>query len=65
MRNRNLIDRKLSILEGSLVNLQRIVQTREPIQTYKDTIAQALETLDDLRGMVEAEPMSPGEMNKV
>jgi len=64
MRNRNLIDRKLENLEATLNNLQRIVNTQEPIEVYKINIEKALGLVDELRGMIEGEPMSPGEINR-
>ena len=64
MRNRNLIDRKLENLEATLNNLQRIVNTQEPIEIYKINIGKALGLVDELRGMIEGEPMSPGEINR-
>ena len=35
MRNRESINRKLETLEHVLINLQRIVNTNEPVSTYK------------------------------
>ena len=64
MRNRNLIDRKLENLEATLNNLQRIVNTQEPIEVYKINIEKALGLVDELRDMIEGEPMSPGEINR-
>jgi len=64
MRNRNLIDKKLENLESTLTNLQRIVNTQESIEVYKINIGKALGLVDDLRSMVEGEPMSPGEINR-
>ena len=65
MRNRNLVNKKLELLESTLINLQRIVNTQEPIEIYKININRALGLVDDLRDMVEAEPMSPNEVNRV
>lgn len=65
MRNRNLINKKLETLESTLFNLQRIVNTQEPIEVYKVNINKALNTVEDLKDMVEAEPMSANEVNKI
>ena len=35
MRNRNLLNQKLETLNATLTNLRRIVNTQEPIETYK------------------------------
>lgn len=65
MRNRNLIQKKVDVLESTLINLKRIVQTQEPISTYNSNINQGLEILEELRSMIEAEPFSPNELNKI
>jgi hypothetical protein len=64
MRNRNVMNSKLDNLETTLINLQRIVNTQEPIKIYKQNINKAIDLVEDLRGMVEMEPMSPNEINK-
>jgi len=64
MRNRNLLDRKLEVLEGTLTILQNIVNTQQPIEVYKINIGKAQAIVEDIRSMIEAEPMSPSEINK-
>tara|TARA_B110000977_G_scaffold55756_1_gene75956 strand:+ start:3715 stop:3912 length:198 start_codon:yes stop_codon:yes gene_type:complete len=64
MRNRNLLDRKLSILEGTLTVLENIVNTQQPIESYKVNIVKAQGVVEEIRDMIEAEPMSPSEINK-
>jgi hypothetical protein len=64
MRNRNLIDRKLAALEGTLTTLQNIVNTQQPIESYKINIGKAQSLVEDIRSMVEAEPMASNELNK-
>lgn len=64
MRNRNLLDRKLETLESTLTILQNIVNTQQPIETYKINIGKAQAIVEEIRSMVEAEPMSPSEINK-
>ena len=63
MRNRNSINSKLEKLDHVLINLLRIVNTQEPIETYKFNISKAQEVLEDLRTMIEREPMSHTEQN--
>ena len=65
MRNRNLLNRKLDNLEATLVTLQQIVNRQSPIETYKANIVKAQGLVEDIKDMVEREPMSPGEMNKI
>ena len=65
MRNRNLIDRKLDQLETTLITLQQIVNRQSPIESYRANIIKAQGLVGDLKDMVEAEPMSPGELNKL
>ncbi len=63
MRNRELIYRKLESLEHTLINLQRIVNTQEPIESYRSNIIKAQGIADDIRTMVEREPRSHSEQN--
>lgn len=65
MRNRNLIHKKLELLKSTLATLSHIVNTQQPIESYKINIGKALATVEELEDMVEAEPMSPTELNKV
>jgi hypothetical protein len=65
MRNRNLINRKLDNLETTLITLQQIVNRQSPIESYKANIVKAQGLVEDLRDMVEAEPMAPTEMNRI
>jgi hypothetical protein len=64
MRNRNLINRKLENLESILTNLRRIVNTQEPIEVYKINVNKGLGLIDELKDMVEMEPMSSREINR-
>jgi hypothetical protein len=65
MRNRNLLNRKLENLEATLITLQRIVNTQEPIEVYKINIGRGLALIEELKDMVEMEPMVPGEINRL
>ncbi|MDA7616907.1 hypothetical protein N8579_00860 [bacterium] len=64
MRNRNLVNKKLDNLESTLINLQRIVNTQQPIESYKANIIRAQGLVNDIRDMVESQPMSPSELNR-
>tara|TARA_B100000768_G_scaffold73343_1_gene70276 strand:+ start:618 stop:821 length:204 start_codon:yes stop_codon:yes gene_type:complete len=63
MRNRDLINRKLEALDHTLINLQRIVNTNEPLSVYKESIEKGQNIIEDLKTMVEREPQSPKEQN--
>lgn len=65
MRNRNLLNRKLDILEGTLSTLHHIVNTQQPIEAYRVNIVKAQGIVEELRDMVEAEPMASNEINKI
>lgn len=65
MRNRNLLYKKLESLEHILTNLRRIVNTQEPIEVYKVNIIKAEKMVEDIRSMIEREPFSPGERNRL
>tara|TARA_Y100000361_G_scaffold97994_1_gene87854 strand:- start:483 stop:683 length:201 start_codon:yes stop_codon:yes gene_type:complete len=65
MKNRNLIYKKLENLEFTLTNLRRIVNTQEPIETYKINIEKALGLLDNIKDIVESQPLGPSEINPI
>ena len=65
MRNRNLLNKKLENLEATLTNLRRIVNTQESIEIYKINIGKALGFVEEIRDMVEMEPMSSNEINRM
>ena len=64
MRNRNLMQKKIETIESILINLQRIVNTQEPVEVYRENIEKGLEIIEDVKSMIEAEPLSPNEVNK-
>lgn len=64
MRNRNLMQQKIETIESILINLQRIVNTQEPVEVYRKNIEKGLEIIEDVKSMIEAEPLSPNEVNK-
>ena len=65
MRNRNLIYKKINTLESTLTYLKRIVNTQEPIESYKINIDKAQGLVEDVRGLVESQPMDPSEINPI
>ncbi len=64
MRNRELIIRRLENVDAILSNLKRIVNTKEPVKTYQENINKAQDILDDVKSMIEREPISPSELNR-
>lgn len=65
MRNRLLLYKKLETLDHTLINLQRIVNTQEPIESYRVNIGKAQDLVEDIRSMIEREPHSPQEQNRL
>ena len=65
MRNRNVVNRKLDNLESTLINLQRIVNTQQPIESYRANIIKAQGLVSDIRDVIESQPMSSNELNKL
>jgi hypothetical protein len=63
MKNRDYMMRKVEYLESTLINLQRIVKTQEPIEVYIQTINRGLEYIEDLKGIIESESLSSNEIN--
>jgi hypothetical protein len=64
MKNRSLMQKKIDQLESILINLQRIVKTQEPINVYVENTIKGLDIIEDLKSMIESEPLSSNEMNK-
>jgi hypothetical protein len=64
MKNRSLMQKKIDQLESTLINLQRIVKTQEPINVYVENTIKGLDIIEDLKSMIEAEPLSSNEINK-
>jgi hypothetical protein len=65
MRNRQLMQKKVEYLESSLVNLQRMVKTGSPVKDFIFEIGKDLDLIEDIKSMIESEPLSPGEINKI
>jgi hypothetical protein len=63
MRNRELIERKLSHLEGIFTNLQQLVKTSQPIKEFINTIEQGKSVIEETKALIEMEPMSSEEWN--
>ena len=64
MRNRDYINTNLEKLDNILTNLERIVNTQEPIETYRVNIGNAKAIVSHLIDAVEREPFSPSEQNR-
>ena len=58
------MQKKVETIESILINLQRIVNTQEPVEVYRKNIEKGLEIIEDVKSMIEAEPLSPNEVNK-
>ena len=58
------MQKKVETIESILINLQRIVNTQEPVEVYRNNIEKGLEIIEDVKSMIEAEPLSPNEVNK-
>lgn len=65
MRYRNRLNGLLDKLDGTLVNLERIVNRQEPIESYRINIGKAQALTEEIRSIVEAEPVAPNEINRV
>jgi hypothetical protein len=47
------MQKKVEYLESTLINLQRIVKTQEPVEVYIQNIEKGLEVIEDLKSMIE------------
>jgi hypothetical protein len=65
MRNRELFTRRLEQIDGKLKTLHLMVSRGENVKSFKDEIKKIEETVEELKGYIEREPMSPGEINPI
>ena len=65
MKNREIIRNRLEKLDSTLTNLKRIVNTQEPLETYKANINQAQSLVDEISSYVDREPKSNYEQNSM
>ena len=63
MKYRDSINQQLELLEGKVRDCQRLVQTAEPVSTYRKTIGEALELIDQVKSYIEQEPRDGYEQN--
>ena len=64
MRYRNRTNSLLEKLDGRLQSLKRIVNRQEPIDTYIKTIDDTQSIVDELKSIIEAEPLAPTERSR-
>jgi hypothetical protein len=64
MRYRNQVNNKLDILENSLRTLEQIVQRQLPVKEYLDTLEKTKLILEDLKGLVNLEPITNDEISR-
>lgn len=62
MRYRDQVINKVEVLESTLKVLRQVVQRREPVKTYLETIERAEEQLNQVRQYVEMEPTTTNEV---
>lgn len=63
MRNRDLMEKKLTNVEGIFTSLLSIVNTSQPIESYRININKGLSLIEDIKSLLDLEPMSPNEYN--
>ena len=64
MRYRNQVNNKLDILENSLRTLEQIVQRQLPVREYLDTLEKTKLILEDLKSLVNLEPITNDEISR-
>lgn len=64
MRYRNRTNSLLEKLDGRLQSLKRIVQRQEPIDSYLKTIDDTQSIVEELKSIIEAEPLAPNERSR-
>ena len=53
MKYRDSINQQIELLEGKVRDCQRLVQTQEPISTYRKTIGDALDLIENIKSYIE------------
>ena len=65
MKYRDSINQQIELLEGKVRESQRLVQTQEPVSTYRRTIGEALDLIDNIKIYIEQEPRDGYEQNSM
>ena len=65
MRNRELFTRRLEQIEGRLKGLTLMVSRGDSVENFRKEITNIEGIVDELKGFVEREPMSPEELNPI
>ena len=63
MKYRDSINQQIELLEGKVRECQRLVQTQEPIITYRKSIGDALDLIENIKSYIEQEPRDGYEQN--
>jgi len=65
MRSREYLFKKIEHLESRLKILQFLIKRKSTVGEFEAEIQVAEEILSEIKSIVEREPMSPDEINKV
>lgn len=65
MRNRELFTRRLEQIEGRLKGLTLMVSRGGTARDFKLEVGRIENMVDELKGYIEREPMSPEELNPI
>lgn len=65
MKYRDSINQQIELLEGKIMDCQRLVQTQEPVSTYRKTIGDALDLIENIKSYIEQEPRDGYEQNSM
>lgn len=65
MRNRELFTRRLEQIEGRLKGLTLMVSRGDNVENFRKEITNIEGIVEELKGYIEREPMSPEEINPI
>jgi hypothetical protein len=65
MRNRELFTSRLEQIEGRLKGLTLMVSRGDSVENFRNEINNIEAIVDELKGHIEREPMSPEELNPI
>lgn len=64
MVNRDYANQLLTKVEGNLKKLKFAVQRQEPLEVFKNTLKDTEEIVENLKSVLDREPLSPNEINR-
>lgn len=65
MKNRNVVLKKLSYIEGGIRALETMVNTGAPVSEFVNKLSQIKQMNGEVQDIIEREDFSPNEINRI